>query len=157
MWDDEDLQSRLQSPLHREAYRYWCSKLEAGRLPGREAIDPLELPSVLPWLNLTDVVRDGDQYRFRHRLIGTGIVSRYGRDATGSWFDELYDADVLESHQRDYIALVESGHPSLSRVPMPVKEKSFITYLRLALPLASDGSTVDMIMVVLDFDATGDP
>lgn len=156
MCDGEDLQPRLQSPLHREAYSYWRSKTDAGRLPGRDAIDPLELPAVLPWLNLIDVLKDGDQYRFRHRLIGTGIVGRYGRDATGSWFDELYDTEFLEGHQKDYIEIVESGRPSVSRVPMPLKEKNFITYQRLALPLATDGITVDMIMVVLDFDEPRD-
>lgn len=151
MREDEDLLPRLRSPLHREAYVYWHSKIKAGRLPGRDAIDPLELPSVLPWLNLVDVLRDGDQYRFRHRLIGTGIVSRYGRDATGGWFDEVYDPKFLEQHQRDHIAIVESGRPSVGPVPMPVKEKNFIVYQRLALPLATDGTTIDMIMVVLDF------
>ena len=156
MCDGEDLRPRLQSPLHREAYDYWCSKADAGRLPGRDAIDPLELPAVLPWLNLIDVLRDGEKYRFRHRLIGTGIVSRFGRDSTGSWFDELYDAEFLESHQKDYVSIVESGRPALSRVPMPLKEKNFITYERLALPLATDGVTIDMIMVVLDFDELRD-
>lgn len=156
MREGEDLLPRLHSPLHREAYGYWRSKFDAGRLPGRDAIDPLELPTVLPWLNLVDVVKVGDQYRFRHRLIGTGIVSRYGRDATGGWFDEVYDPEFLKQHQKDHIAIVESGRPSVELVPMPVKEKSFINYQRLALPLATDGTTVDMIMVVLDFDEPRD-
>ena len=155
MCDGEDVWSRLQSPLHREAYSYWRSKASGSMLPGREAIDPLELPAVLPWLNLVDVVRDGDKYRFRHRLIGTGIVGRFGRDSTGSWFEDLYAPEFLDSHLKDYVELVQTGRPALARVPLPVKEKSFITYQRLALPLATDGAVIDMIMVILDFDEPG--
>ncbi|WP_282607249.1 PAS domain-containing protein [Pelagibius sp. Alg239-R121] len=155
MCEGDDIWSRLRSPLHQEAYRYWRSKFSEGLLPGRDAIDPLEVPSVLPWLNLVDVLKDGDQYRFRHRLIGTGIVGRYGRDATGSWFDDVYEPELLGEHLHDYVELVTTARPNLSQVAMPIPEKNFISYQRLALPLATDGSNIDMIMVVIDFDDHG--
>ncbi len=152
MCNGDDVLPRLQSPLHLEAYKYWRSKKSGGLLPGRDAIDPLELPSVLPWLNLVDVVRDGNKYRFRHRLIGTGIVERFGRDATGAWFDDIYDPAVNEAQVKGYIALVESRQADLALTPMPIAEKNFMTYQRLAMPLATDGINVDMIMIVIDFD-----
>jgi hypothetical protein len=155
MGEDDDIWTRLQSPLHREAYSYWHSKRRGDLLPGRDAIDPVELPAALPWINLVDVVRDGDNYRFRHRLIGTGIVGRYGRDATGCWFDEIYGPEFREQHLQAYVDLVKTARPSLAQVAMAVPEKSFVIYQRLALPLATDGTKVDMILVVLDFDEPG--
>ncbi len=107
---------------------------------------------MLPWLNLVDVVRDGKNYRFRHRLVGTGIVERFGRDSTGAWFDEIYDAEFFGEHLKSYADLVDKGRVDLARTPMPIPEKNFIIYQRLALPLATDGVTVDMIMIVIDFD-----
>lgn len=152
MCDGDDVLSRLRSPLHQEAYRYWCSKKSGGLLPGRDAIDPLELPSVLPWLNLVDIVRDGKNYRFRHRLVGTGLVERFGRDATGAWFEDIYDPEIAGDHLKSYVDLVNKGCVEYARTAMPIPEKNFITYQRLALPLATDGVTIDMIMIVIDFD-----
>lgn len=152
MGNGDDVLLRLQSPLHQEAYKYWYSKKSGDLLPGRDAIDPLELPSVLPWLNLVDVVRDGKNYRFRHRLVGTGIVERFGRDSTGAWFDDIYDAEFFGDHLKGYADLVDKGRVDFARTPMPIPEKNFIVYQRLALPLATDGVNVDMIMIVIDFD-----
>lgn len=152
MYSGDEVSGRLKSPLHREAYRYWSSKKSGGLLPGREAIDPLELPGVLPWLNLVDVVKDGNSYRFKHRLIGTGIVERFGRDATGAWFDDIYTAEIAREQIQNYVGLVERGQVDLMRTPMPIPERSFITYLRLALPLATDGANIDMLMIVIDFN-----
>ncbi len=152
MLDGDKQLLNLKSPLLAAALRYWRSKKTGDLLPGRDAIDPLELPSVLPWLNLVDVIKDGNKYRFRHRLIGTGLVERFGRDSTGAWFDDIYDPEVARRHMAYLSEVVRDKRIDVARVPMPIPEKNFITYTRLVLPLASDGTTVDMIMVVLDFD-----
>jgi hypothetical protein len=59
---------------------YWNRLAEAfGRMPGRAAIDPLDLPvELLPNIFLVDVVRDEGQpaARFRFRLLGTAITTR---------------------------------------------------------------------------------
>ena len=153
MLDGDEQLLRLESPLLEAAFTYWQSKKAGDLLPGRDAIDPLELPSVLPWLNLVDVIKDGNKYRFRHRLIGTGIVERFGRDSTGAWFDDIYDPEIAEQHLNHLIEVVQEKRIDIARLPMPIPEKSFIHYRRLVLPLATDGATVDMIMAVLDFDA----
>lgn len=152
MFDSSQIAEHLTNPSHQEIFAYWLSKRTAGRLPGREDVDPMEVPLILPWMGLVDVDRLGENFRFRYRLIGTGLVARLGRDSTGKWFDEIYDPELRERHAGDYVDVVRTAAPKLSRVQVPIEERSFLSYERLTLPLAADGTNVDMLLVVVAFD-----
>ncbi len=68
-------------------------------MPARRDIDPVEVPTLLPHLQLIEIVAGG---RFRYRLIGTALAEAFGRDYTGQYPDELFDAararSIIESH-----------------------------------------------------------
>jgi hypothetical protein len=62
-------------------YAYWCSKRpSAGAWPSREAIDPLDIPQLLPYLMLVEI--HGPD-RFFFRLVGTNVAR--GIDPTGTY------------------------------------------------------------------------
>ena len=142
----------LEVPAHRQLFDYWRSKVQAGRLPARKDIDPVDIPALLPWLTVIEVDWSQGSARFRIRLVGTGVVNRFGRDATGLWFEDVYESDVYRSQMDYYTQVVTSGMPSLTQPIPPIREREFIKCRRLVVPLSSDGKRVDQIISILTFD-----
>lgn len=71
---------------------YWAAK-RGLPLPQRRDIDPLDMPrSLLPHLALVEPVEGGPVVRFR--LIGTELVQRYGRDATGKTSADIWQGPI---------------------------------------------------------------
>lgn len=152
MPDDSDFSSRLNHAVHRDLYAYWLSRLPPNRLPGRQHVDPLDLPKLLPWIHLVDVAWQSGTFRFRHRLVGTEITQRFGRDVTGLWFEDAYVGDYLAETIARFNKIVEQKAPYVWHLSHPVAERDFLEYDRLALPLASDGETVDMLICSVAFN-----
>lgn len=142
----------LEVPAHRQLFDYWRSKLQAGRLPARKDIDPIEIPGLLPWLTLVEVDWSQGSPRFRIRLVGTGVVERLGRDSTGKWFEDVYDADIYNAQMEYYTQVATTGVPSLTQPIPPIREREFIKCRRLVVPLSADGKRVDLIISILIFD-----
>ena len=75
-------------PILGRALAYWSAKCGARSMPSRRDLDPVvEIPNLLPNLQLIDIVRS----RFRFRLIGSELAHAFGRDYTGLFVDELFD------------------------------------------------------------------
>lgn len=143
----------------RTLFEYWRSIHPApDRLPGRAAFDPLAVHELLPRIMLLDVV--GTPPRFRYRLIGTRMVDALGADFTGRWLDEAHwrpdgTPPVFPSYER---VATEGVHDWRRGAP------HFAGYIdrcaeleRVFLPLAADGSAVDMILAInVFFDAEGE-
>jgi len=136
-------------------YDYWQRQIPGnGMLPGRQHIDPIDIPLLMPWVYLTDVEREGDDLRFRHRLVGTRLAERLGREATGRYFDEIYPEPHLAGIVSNCETAVQSGQPHFYRTVLPIPYKDGvdnISYSRLLCPMASDGSSVDLLAGVLVF------
>ncbi|MBK1670239.1 hypothetical protein CKO28_19605 [Rhodovibrio sodomensis] len=140
----------LRHEDHQALYDYWRSKQQGDRLPARADINPADLRYMLPRLALIDVLREDAGIAFRYRLTGTEIVNRAGRDPTGKRFDELYRGDYLKTAQETYRTVVETGRAHTSdRVYPLVPGREYMSYDRLLLPLAADGVTVDMVMLLI--------
>jgi len=130
-----------------EFYEYWHRRVTPGRLPGRQHIDPLDIPQLLPGIGLFDVLRGGDRYRFRFRLMGSTFVDAMGADNTGRFVDEVVLLAVkYEALYRTFQTIVDRRQPHYWETPVTMPGREFIALKRLALPLASDGETVDMII-----------
>lgn len=116
-----------------------------GNLPSpRTDIDPLDLGFVLGNLSLVDVL---DQpLRFRLRLQGTQPVQRLGYDLTGRFVDEFPDPEYREVVLRTYRTAVEQRRPvrQVREAMMDLKSRR---YEIIVLPLAADGTMIDMLMV----------
>jgi hypothetical protein len=150
MYTGDALATRIVHDEQRRLYDYWQSKASPSKLPARKDIDPLDIPGMLPRIALIDVLREAEGVTFRYRLAGTEIVERAGRDPTGKRFDELYCGDYLTNALNTYARIVEAPAPHLSERTFPLVEgKEFLRYDRLILPLAADGRTVDMLILLI--------
>ena len=138
---------------HRALFDYWRSKFPEQGLPGRRHIDPIEIPELLSKLYLVDVVRPGDNPRFRYRLLGTDITERAGRDMTGRWLDEVFpDPAVYARIKGVYLAIMNTLEPHIGAFNIFAPGREYVTANRIVLPLAADGQIVDMLLGMWVYD-----
>lgn len=135
---------------------YWQTIGPAGRLPGRQHIDPVDLGGLLGNIWLADVERA--PLRFRYRVAGTRIVAYLGREPTGRWMDEVIPQFEGTHTARDLTILVNEAIPRWRRgAPSMRKDLYFKTLEQVSLPLAADGGTVDMVLnLTLFLDEEGE-
>jgi hypothetical protein len=137
-----------QSPVLLALLRYWQSKCRAGILPGRTALDPLELRSLLPHIYLIDVLRTevADRWRFRVRLLGEKHVEVYGLGLVGKTIDDIFPSAVAQEFNRLYATVVRRRMPVVNHGKVSwIRNKEWLEYEGLHAPLAGDGVTVDCI------------
>jgi hypothetical protein len=117
-------------------------------IPGRADIDPLDIPALLPQVILLDVRRD--PWDFRFRLIGTNVVHHLAADLTGKWMAAI---EHMAPPSRTYNSCVEvasAGKPSRSDTPYVGPHRNYVRAEDIILPLASDGTTPDMLLVFVE-------
>jgi len=142
-------------PLHpniQRLYQYWLGlaperHLPEWRLPGRQHIDPLSFPDLLPGIWMLDVERN--PLRFRYRLAGTRIVEAAGREVTGLYMDEAHlHASQQPGGLARYADAADHGRPSRRKGKATLwQHKDYRQVENILLPLARDGETVDMLLV----------
>jgi hypothetical protein len=136
-----------------QLFDYWRRVApEDGVLPGRQHIDPLDIPKLLDNVWLVDVV---DGRRFRMRLIGGAPlrVGAYGR--VGDYLDKFFGDDVTHPALDDFRFVVAERQPVWFRGSAFMRHRSEMTELeRLYVPLAADGAAVDIILCLTVFFAS---
>ncbi len=142
--------SMLPAPRLKEAFAYWQSKLAGRSMPARRDIDPVEMPQLLAYLMLIDVLPA--PLDFRYRLIGTEIRAIIARDYTGLRFSQVPGKDRGSVVWSNCEEVVLSKAP-LSRAPPYVgPERDLRRCGNVLLPLSEDGSEVSMILLVVNFE-----
>jgi hypothetical protein len=128
---------------------YLAGKAPPGKLPGRQHIEPLEIPDLLPHLMLIDVVpQPGGRNRYRVRLVGTAAVVIQGADATGKFADQILTAAEGAKLIEGYDEIVRTRQPQYHRGVVATPGRGHVDYERIAFPLAADGEHVDMLIFV---------
>lgn len=141
------LPAGCDDPAYRELLDYWESKWRDGRLPSRRDVDPMDLsPALLPQILLFDVMREAERLRFRFRVAGTAFRNLAGRDVTGLCFDELGPPERTAPVISLLTLVAERARPAYLVGRVTVRTDAHEDISRLGLPLASDGSHVDMIL-----------
>jgi hypothetical protein len=135
-------------PILAGALAYWQAKRGNRSMPSRRDIDPVEVPKLLPNLQLIEMVAGG---RWRYRLIGTALVEAFGRDYTGQFPDELFDAPRARSIIETHNAVREARQPMFLRSRYITTKDVDIVANRLYLPLSDDDREVNMILGALTF------
>jgi len=140
-----ELDAMLDMPADlRFLHNYWKS-LKGGRIaPGRAEIYPEDVKRILPNLLLLDVI--GPEARLKYRLAGSEFVTVYGAEVTGRFIDEMDFDGIRELVLADYRKVAKDCIPSWTRWSFVKDDGRWVAYDRLALPLSSDGLTVDMIL-----------
>jgi len=138
----------LAHPMHRDFYDFWRAIAPKQGLPGRHDSTPTDIPRLLPWMVLLDVDGLDIGRRFRIRLMGTGVVQRSGAESTGKWLDEAVSGAQLKSLTAHLGAAVTDGEPVRYVNHSIIEGREHMVIDTLALPLAADGVTVDMLMLL---------
>ena len=135
-------------PRFRAFFDYWVSRVPApGVLPGRQHIDPLDIPlQLLPGIVLIDIVPGPQRRRYRFRLIGTAFVDATGADHTGRFVDEVVLHVKHETLAEIFGTMIRTHQPHYWEAPVTMQQRDYMALQRLAVPLARDGANVDMIM-----------
>jgi hypothetical protein len=146
------IEQLTQCSILRALYAYWDRQRQGRAMPGRSDIDPAGLPAgVLPSLAMFDLIEHAR--RIRVRLLGTDLVTRFGRDFTGRYLDEIMNGDYL-----DYLAgLCREVHAR--RAPLYTENmfrwqvRQDIVTRRLLLPLANGADEPAILLAGITFDA----
>ena len=96
-----------------EAVRYWLSIKPADGLPGRQHVDPTDIPRLLHGVWLVDVRRDPLSFVFR--LVGTSVVDFFGKDPTGKSLHDVFENFEETIAYKDFCKIVETGEPRWRR------------------------------------------
>jgi hypothetical protein len=133
----------IETPCLRQLYIYWDERRHGREFPARRDLDPIEFRFALGHIMLIDVLHD--PVRFRFRLHGSELSLRAGYDMTGKLVDELpnpKNRTILLARCR---SLMETRCPARVLDQRRLGRRLF-TYEALWLPLAGDGSAIDMLM-----------
>ncbi len=139
-------------PRFAEMAQYLEAVAPKGRLPGRQHIDPCDFPRLLGLINLVDVERAEGRMRFRFRLVGEVQTRAAGRNITGLVVEDAVVPALVARITGNMKKVVEDQVPVYDRFPMPHPDRQFIDSQRMYYPLASDGVTVDMILILNGYD-----
>src|SRR5687767_9939219 len=99
---------QITSPRVGAMHRYWQSKCRDGSPPLRAAIDPTEIPRLLPYLVIAEI--EASPMRVRYRLVGTQVVEDNGSDFTNRYLEDCHFAVEPLLHEC-YRRLVETRAP----------------------------------------------
>ena len=135
----------VQSARVRRIFDYWRSKASEGRIPRRDAIDPVDLADVLSCLMIVEVIED----RFRYRLVGTEVAANAGGDFTGAFLD-AQDFANRDFYLACYREVREQAEPifGLDHWAYPDGRAGVAEFAML--PLAFEGNTVAQILSIED-------
>lgn len=126
-------------------------------MPQRRDIDPLDMPrSLLPHLALVEPVEGGPVVRFR--LIGTELVQRYGRDATGKTSADIWQGPYRGHMEQLYAMVFADRRPLYAEGTQAWPEEGMSRVRRLLLPIAADGSGhVAFVLGAVTWTVSGEP
>ena len=120
----------------------WRAKCVDGCLPSRDDFTPRDLKPWLSNLALLECIPEGG-YQFR--VCGTGLISRFGCDATSMAVEELTEELRIDLRNRlDRSSTLQM--PIVARLQIPSARKC-ADYSELILPLANEGARVSMLLL----------
>ncbi len=131
-----------------EAYGYWESRRRDGLLPARKDIDVLDLRPLMGWMHLVDT-SDKDPNNYSFRLFGSSVRMDGSRNYQNLRIGDYYSKPYRETLIEDYGSVVFTGVPALHQVVALLNYLKY-SYVRLILPLADDGRTVNMLLVCIN-------
>ena len=137
----------------RMLFEYWNAKRGDRGAPKRTDIDPVEIPELLGFINLYDVRQEPRDYLVR--LNGSEVAAMLGRDITGMWCSEVVSGEDKERCHAAFGMCVDNWTPALVETSLGFCGKDYATQILLALPLSSDGETVDMMMTAHAYKLIG--
>jgi len=126
-------------PLLEKMYQFWQAATDGG-LPSK--IEPFDVPPrLMPYVMLLELENDGP--RLRVRLAGTEVCAKHGGELRGKTTDDFFLPDDADTVVEAAMQSAETRQPTLARREYIGLDDRIWVYVRLILPLSTDGVTVD--------------
>jgi len=149
--NEREFAARIGDDRLRALYDYWRSRRRGRRCPSRSDIEPTDIPGLLPYVMLTEVIDGGARYRWR--LVGTEVERHFGCQMTGRYIDEQLRGEYLAYVEKLYRSAVAGCTPVYSENAYNTRTSGWDAYpevfrtARVMLPLAPEGEAVNMILI----------
>lgn len=104
-----------------------------------------------PWIGRLNLVAvEGDDGRFL--VFCQESLRRYGREMTGKRMSDFEPASLAHAAVADHRAFMAGGGVPMAKTVSGPFGGRVLHWTRLAVPLATDGTTIDKYFVALDFE-----
>jgi hypothetical protein len=133
-----------------EARSYWERIRGHRSMPRRGDIDPVDIPRLLPFVMLVDVLADPLDFRFR--LIGTAIQAIIAQNYVGRRFSELPHMVKGNMIWAEYEAAVSQRRPIAAIIDYVGTDRQVLGVRHCLMPLSNDDRTVNMIFAAVEID-----
>lgn len=130
----------------RRFYSYWDGRRGTREMPARRDIDPVDIPWMLGYVTLHEVLPDGG---FRFRVDATHTAGVFGVDMTGRTLDEYPSPDMREMIRDALTEVLETRIPQRRDLDFGTTFQNW-RYERLILPLSDDGERINMLLSAID-------
>ncbi|MCR9071383.1 MAG: PAS domain-containing protein [Alphaproteobacteria bacterium] len=141
----------VRFPLLAECLEYWKAVSGEG-LP--QTIDPLQLPrGLIKGVSLVDWSDERGDWVLR--LSSSLIDETHGRPMKGSTFADAFKPNALAEVHAQMRLLMERGAPDLARREFLDPKSRVWSFVRLFLPLSSNGIARDRYCLVMDPETFG--
>ena len=128
----------------REILDYWHKRRGARPMPARSDIEVTELPSLLPYIFIIDVLENPRDFRFR--LAGTHFREAVGEEVTGKRLAEVFPPEFGAEVRQIWGSVVDDQRPVRGTGDLWVPGREYVKWEGVAMPLSTDGRTVNMLL-----------
>jgi hypothetical protein len=137
---------------HRTLLDYWSSKIGDETAPRRTAIDPLDIPRLLPNLLLWDVDSSDD---YLCRLSGSEVDLSMGMSVKGHRLSDM-KCPLIDAAMTEFHATRDRAIPTFVERTMGWLGKPYLFYRHLLLPLSNDRGQIHMLASCMTFHPVAD-
>jgi hypothetical protein len=133
-----------------EALAYW-RRVGGGRcMPSRRDLDPVDIPRLLPFVMLVDVLSGPLDFKFR--LIGTEVSAIIARHSLGRRFSTIPHMAVGNQVWAEYEAVVNTREPLAASIGYVGNDNRVRAVRHALMPLSNSGKAVDMVFVAVEIE-----
>jgi len=134
----------FQEPVLQQLHEYWYRKRGTRTLPARPDIDAAEIPALLPYIFVIDVLENPRNFRFR--VAGTHLREALGEELTGRYIADAFPPDFGGEVNAIWNQVVDQKAPVRGWGDLWVPGREFLKWEGLAMPLSSDDQSVNMLL-----------
>ncbi len=133
-----------------QALAYW-QRIRANRaMPSRADLNPGDIPKLLPFIILMDVLHD--PLDFRYRLIGTEIDRIVHKNYRGMRLSEIPGKEAPNPIWQHHQETVEARSPVRKELTYSGPDGDVRRIEHCLMPFSSDGKTVEQILVAVEIE-----
>ena len=150
-WPKSEPDFIAHHPRFKQLHDYLVSRAPDGAIPGRQHIDPTDIPALLSAIAFVDVERETGETRLRFRLVGPICTEAFGQDLTGAYIDGNHATQCGEQIVDQMLQIVEHRQPGYGDLSVSLQGREHAGYQRVYFPMARNGVDVDMLIGVHAF------